>query len=1024
MIQPLANKIFLIPSLALWLLTCQLAFAQPLNVSFEHFNYEEGLSTPVVKIAQDSFGFIWLGTMDGIKRFDGGHFVHYRSNPQDSTTLVNNIFNDLCVDPDNRIWAATNGGLCYFDFADGRFHTIHFDNTVEKIDRHRVHSVIPAKEGGVWFATKTQLHRWSENKPIKSYPLPPAKELTIKCLYADPDNRIWIGTSIGVYVFLTETETFLYKEITSPFSLERNFNVTVHPVIPFQKDTFLIGNWYGGLQKIYISGNELHTIYLPDEIETNQRKHVIKTVCKATPGKWWVGSYGNGLSLFDGANSSFTHHFHHNPSDGRSLANEYIVDLFTDNAGILWIGTSSGLDKFDPYTQQFTSVPIPASSGEFSVYRLPSSIIQDKNDPEQLWISVSGAGLFHYHTREHSFKLYQHIEGDAHSLPDNTLYKVYYDHEDLMWIGMRSGLCLFDPVKEIFYPAPLPPGENVAAVNSMLQDKQGNFWFSTNSSGIFHFNRDSQSVTQYANDPLNPNSIPDNRIFSLILRKDGSIWIGTQNRGLCRLDPQTGQTKRYEHEKSNPASLPDNGVYDLYEDRSGNLWVATENGFAIMDPKTNAFETFTTNDGLCNNDVFSILPDKEGTLWLATNNGLSKFEPDSKTFKNYYITDGLPTNSLSGAVTRTDDDVLYFGTMGMISYCRPEMMKINQRIPHVIITNVRIFDEEIPVMRDGENLHPIHLSYRRNMITLDFAALNFTNPSLNQYAYRLEGFDDNWIYSGEKQSATFTNLDGGTYTFRVKGANNDGVWNEEGAMVLLIVHPPFWKTWWFFLLTAILLSAILFAAYRVRINQLLRLQQIRLRISRDLHDDIGSTLSSISMISSMAAKQNPESKKAKDLFGTISKASQQAMELMSDIVWSINPKNDKMEMIITRMRQYASETLEASQIAFHLEVDKESYNLSLPIDKRKDFYLIFKEAINNLAKYSQATTAHIRIETKKHELCMRITDNGKGFDPQVSYSGNGLKNMRSRAAQLHGELHLDSFPGKGTTIRLTLPLTP
>jgi ligand-binding sensor domain-containing protein/two-component sensor histidine kinase len=1010
--------------LAIWLFISQWTFSQPLNVSFEHFNHEDGLSTPVVKIVQDSFGFIWLGTMDGIKRFDGGHFVHYRNNPQDTTTVVNNIFNDLCVDPDNRIWAATNGGLCYFDFADGRFHTIHFDNTVEKIDRHRVHAVIPSQGGGVWFATKTQLHRWTHNKPIKSYPLPNAKELTIKCLYDDQDKRIWIGTSNGVYVFLTEKDTFLHKQITSPFSIEKNLNVTVHPVIPFQKDTFLIGNWYGGLQKIFITGNELNTIYLPDEKENNQRKHVIKTVCKATPGKWWVGSYGNGLSLFDGATSTFTHHFHHNPSDGRSLSNEYIIDVYTDHSGILWVGTSTGLDKFDPYIQQFTSVPIPMSAGEFSVYRQPSCIIEDKYDPDYLWLTVPGAGLFHYHISQHTFTLYQYDPADKNSLPDNTLYGIYYDDKGLMWIGTRSGLCIFDPVQKKFFPPPLPSGSVLPSVNTTLQDKNGHYWFATNSTGVFHFDRDLHQLKHYRYDPLIPNPLPDNRIFSMIMSKDENIWVGTQNKGLCRIVPTTGEITQYEHDKNNPVSLPDNGVYDLYEDPQGNLWIATENGFAMMDTETNSFKTYTTNDGLCNNDVFSILPDKEGNLWLASNNGLSKFDTESMTFRNYYINDGLPSNSLSGATTRTNDGLLYFGSMGMISYCRPELMKTNFHIPHIIITNVRIFDEEVPVMRDGENLRPIHLSYRRNMITLDFAALNFTNSALNQYAYKLEGFDDNWIKSGDKQSATFTNLDGGRYTFRVKGANNDGIWNEEGAMVLLIVHPPFWKTWWFYLLCMIGLSAILFAAYRVRINQLMRLQQIRLRISRDLHDDIGSTLSSISMISSMAAQQMPEAKKAKDLFGTISSASRQAMELMSDIVWSINPKNDKMEMIITRMRQYASETLEASRIAFHLDVDKESYTLSLPIDKRKDFYLIFKEAINNLAKYSQATTADIRIETKKQTLCMSISDNGKGFDPMVTYSGNGLKNMRSRATQIHGELHLESTPGKGTTIILTLPLIP
>jgi ligand-binding sensor domain-containing protein/two-component sensor histidine kinase len=1024
MARPAQSSIIRFVCTFLCMLAFRFAVSQSLNVTFEHFNHEDGLSTPVTKIVQDSFGFIWLGTMDGVKRFDGENFVSYRSNPRDSNTLCNNIINDLCVDQSNRIWAATNGGLCYFNFEDGAFHTIRFDNTVEQIDRHRVHAVTAGQEEGLWFATKTHLHHLMEGQPVKSYPLPFKNDLVIKCLTADHENRVWIGTSAGVYVFLSASATFLYKEITSPFSLEKNLNVTVHPIVPFRKDTFLIGSWYGGLQKIYIDGDQLYTTILPDEAETNQRKHVIKAVCKGVEGQLWVGSYGNGLSVFDAVTSTFPYHFHHHPAEALSLGNEYINDVFSDNAGILWIGTSSGLDKLDPYTQQFTSVSIPSSSGEFSVYRLPSCITEDKNDPQYLWISVPGAGLFHYHTQQHTFELLQHDAGNPYSLPNNTLYHVFYDVKGLMWIGTRTGVYLFDPVHRKFIPPPLPEGSVIPGVNSMLQDRHGHYWFSTNSSGVFHFNTDNQILKHYYYDTSVSNPFPDNRIFSMILSKEGNIWVGTQNKGLCQIEPASGRITQYEHVKNNPASLPDNGVYDLYEDPEANLWIATENGFAFMDSKTGLFKTYTTHDGLCNNDVFSIQPDREGHLWLGTNNGLSQFDPDTRTFKNYFINDGLPTNSLSGAVAKTSEGILYYGSMGMICYFRPESMKINPRIPQVIITNVRIFDKEVPVMRDGENLQPIHLSYRKNMITLDFAALNFTNPALNQYAYRLDGFDENWIYCGSKQTATFTNLDGGTYTFRVKGSNNDGIWNEEGAKVILIVHPPFWKTWWFYLLCAILVSSILFIIYRIRINQLLRLQQIRLRISRDLHDDIGSTLSSISMISSMAAQQMPEAKKAKDLFGTISNASRQAMDLMSDIVWSINPKNDKMEMIITRMRQYASETLEASQISFSLEVDGDSQNVSLPINQRKDFYLIFKEAINNLAKYAQASTAHIQIETRKKELILRITDNGTGFDPEIQNAGNGLKNMRTRATQIQGILHIDSRPGKGTTIELTLPLTP
>jgi two-component sensor histidine kinase len=361
----------------------------------------------------------------------------------------------------------------------------------------------------------------------------------------------------------------------------------------------------------------------------------------------------------------------------------------------------------------------------------------------------------------------------------------------------------------------------------------------------------------------------------------------------------------------------------------------------------------------------------------------------------------------------------------MISLCNPEAMQSNDRIPGVIITGLRVFDKPRIIERTGTMIHPVHLSYKENMLSLEFTALNFTNALFNQYAYKLEGFDDQWIYCGNKQTATFTNLNGGTYTFWVKAANNDGVWNQEGVHLTLIVHPPFWRTWWFYALCAVALFGVLYLLYRFRINQIMKLEQIRARISRDLHDDIGSTLSSINMISSMAEQSTREGEKTSDLFGTISSASRQAMELMSDIVWSIGPGNDRVEMVIIRMRQYASEILEAAGIEFTLDFHPSIQSISLPSEKRKDFYLIFKEAINNAAKYSHAIQLFIelRLEDRK-TLRLQIFDDGVGFDPMQVDTGNGLKNMKARALQLKAEISIESAPGQGTRICLRMPVVP
>ncbi|MBK9982824.1 MAG: hypothetical protein IPP15_10455 [Saprospiraceae bacterium] len=999
-------------------------FAQHDNISFEHFTTENGLSSPVTLIAQDHYGFLWFGTTDGLNRFDGRNFVVYRNIPGDTNSLTNNIINRLCIDSIGRVWVATNGGLCYYNFSDNAFHAIAFNDTIEKIDRHRVYAVTTAIDGGIWFATKTHLHKWIEGSPVKTYTIPALEGLTLKYLHARPDGNVWIGTSNGLFVFNERTTTFIQRQITSPFSIDKKLYVTVHPIVLFDDNSFLIGSWYGGLQKVFLENDSIRSVWYPDSIETDPRKHIVSGIARNPNGLWWIGTYGTGLSLFNADKGIFTDHFHHDPADPKSLSDDYVNDVFTDASGILWIGTDSGLDKYDPLTQQFKSISIPASPDEFSVYRLPYTITEDADDSRWLWLCIGGAGLLHYNTLSREFKRFFRDEKDPASLPDNTVYALYYDNKGRTWVSSRTGIFLFDEKSGKFRPSPFPVNTIPGGIHIIIQDKKNVYWFATYSRGVYSYDEASGKLTSYVYNESNPNSLPDNRVFSMMEDHKGMIWLGTQNKGLCVLDPSTSGFRFFEHDKNDPGSIPDNGIYDVYEDEQQHLWIATENGLAEMDLNDYKIKNYTTNDGLCNNDIFSITPDHQHQLWLATNNGVSKFDPVNHLFKNYFIHDGLPTNSITGSVFCSSDGVLYFGSSGMITFCQPERMKMNRRIPPVVITNLKIFDQQAPVMRNGDMLQPVHLSYKENMITFDFAALNFTNSILNQYAYKLEGFNEDWIRCGNKQSATFTNLDGGTYTFKVKAANNDGIWNESGTQVLLIVDPPFWKTWWFYLLCILFVASVLYTLYRFRINQFVKLQQIRLRISRDLHDDIGSTLSSINMMSSMANSAEVSAKKSSDLFQTISSASSQAMELMNDIVWSINPKNDKMEMIIIRMRQYASETLEAAQIPFTIDMDDACKQIILPIEKRKDFYLIFKEAINNLAKYSSATNVMIQMHYIGRMLTLIISDNGRGFELNKSYQSNGLKNMKARAEMLKGDISIESLPAEGTKVTLRIPVIP
>ncbi len=1008
-----------------WLFALPVAGQSPVFV-FEHFGYEQGLSAAVENIVKGKDGFLWLGSSDGLIRFDGKNFTSYRNKRNDSLSIPNNIINCLYTDHNGNIWAATNGGLCYYDFASDVFRRFRFDFALEKIDRHRVYAITESSQKEIWFATRTHFYRIKSTGEIISFDIPGKPDnLIIKNLLFDSQKRLWIGTNIGLYVFYEQTGKFIHNELQTPFTIAGKLNVSCQSVFPYKGDTMLVPTWYGGVQLLYIQNETLFNIPVPDSISSDPRKYIIKSVTKDNLGRIWTGSYGNGISLCEMDQQKFSAHMQHDPAVPGSIGNDYINVMFTDETGITWIGHESGLDKFDPLTRQFSNVALPKVPGEFSIYRTPSAISIDRHDStgKWMWVTVSGIGLLHYNRETTEFEVYRNDTTDTNSLADNNVRAIYYDNQNRLWIGSRTGACIFNPVTKSFQKVSFPNNMNPVSVNGFVQDKKGKIWLSTSGNGLYCYDEHADKISSWRYLQGNPRSLPDNFIFSMIVDHDDMIWLGTQNNGLCRLNPETGEFLFFMSRRDDPDALPDNGIFDLYEDAQNQLWIATENGIAKMDPVTRKMKTLTTEDGLSNNIVYSISYDDQGSLWFGTANGLCRYDPIKKTFKNFFTNDGLGSNRMDGAVYKSGG-VLFFGSSGSINYCRPEQLKMNKRPPPIAITGIRIFDETLPLARTGGTPAPLKLSYRQSMITFEFAAMNFTNSFLNRYEYQLEGFDESWIPSGSHQSATYTNLPGGNYLFRVRAANNDGIWNETGASIRISVAPPFWKTWWFYLLCFIAAGAVLFGIYRVRVKQLMRLQHIRMRISRDLHDDIGSTLSSINMISSMAAKKQYGLQKTSEQLRTISSASGLAMELMNDIVWSVNPENDKMDMVFSKMRQYASGILEAAGIEFTLNMDEACSRISIPIEKRKDFYLIFKEAVNNLAKYSGATRVEISLNCRNKILQLEVSDNGKGITETTGTGGNGLKNMKARSVTLRGSLDIRTAPGTGTTIELKFPISP
>jgi ligand-binding sensor domain-containing protein/two-component sensor histidine kinase len=991
---------------------------------FEHFNEQNGLTAPVRKIVQDQLGFIWLGTSDGLFRYDGKTFKVFRNKLGDSTSIANNIINDLCVHPNGRIWIASNGGLCYYDYSDNYFHQVTLPENLEEADRYRVHSVITDYFGQIWFTTKTSAHQLSDDCHIsQSLKLPFTTNYSITKIYPDHHNRCYIGTNHGVLVRIDLCTGHVQSlRIESRESVRLNLLTTIMEISPYVADTLLIASWYGGLHKVYFTDSSEISIPISNSLENDLQKNVVTGIAMVKPDLWWAVTQGSGIFFFDPVHECYLKQIKHNNLNPTGLSDNYISDVFVDNSGIIWIGTDDGLNKYDRLSHQFFSLSIPVQKMENSIYRRPSCILEDINDEQgkYLWITVPGVGLFHYDRKQHSFEYTPLIYSNKTSEVENRVYDMCYNEANQLVLSLASGIYYYNEKVKKLDPFFSGSVGNVTNVRELLQDKKGNYWFTVATNGIYKYMPEVDTLIHYSYQPDNPNSLPDNSVFCVMEDHDGFIWIGMQNRGLSRLNPNDGKFLHFEHRKMQARTLPDNNVNDLYEDSAHYLWIATENGLARLNPARNEFKIFTTSEGLSNNDIFFITPDKTGRLWLGTNNGLCVLNPADGSIINYSQMDGLPTNRIDGATLCCSDGALYFGTTSMISGCNPYSLVKNKRNPKVYITGLKVHGEEISLSRNSYKLKDVHLNYNENNFSAEFIALNYTNSAKNKYAYILEGYDNHWMYCGGLTTSTYTNLSGGRYTFRVKAANNDGVWSSTDDTLVIFIQPPFWSTWWFYMAVALSLFLLIYVYFKIKIRQILNLQRLRLDIARDLHDDVGSTLSSIHMTSSMPEQLIKSGKNQHEVFEIIQSASRKAMEMMNDIVWSIKPENDKPEMMLNRMRQFASEILEPAGIEFRFDVEVKSYSIFVPLRIRKDLFMIFKEALNNLAKYSKANLANIRLVLEKSELKLSIEDNGIGFDKLSIQKGNGLKNMAERARAIGATYNLDTGPDQGTRIELNL----
>jgi len=809
------------------------------NIRFEHISNEQGLSqVSVNSIMQDRQGFMWFGTQDGLNRYDGYEFKIYRPDPMDKTSISDNYIWCILEDHSGILWIGTNGGgLNMFDRETECFYSYkNAEGNPGSISHNEVSVIFEDHEDVLWIGTRGGLNKFDRNtNTFTRYRHDPGISTSISndkvsSIYEDQEGFLWIGTREGgLNKFDRKTERFSsYTNNPKDKSSLSNNDVTC--ILDDKEGGLWIGTYGGGLNK-FDRKTQTFTRYLnkPDDPFSLSHNDV-SAIYIDHEGVLWIGTRGMGLNQFDRAKNLFIHYKQEARLD--SLSHNDVRTIFEDRFQILWIGTrGDGVNKFSRNRNFILYSNDPSNPNSLS-HNTVLSILEDESGI--FWIGTYGGGLNKFDPNEDKFTRFEHKLNNSESLSDNNVWSLFEDKEKVLWVGtFGGGLNKFDRKtgKSIHYKHidDDPKSLSNDFVRAIYESRSsGELWIGTDGGGLNKLiNRKTGEFFQYKFKENNPSSLSDDRILYIYEDHTGTLWLGTRNGGLNKLvNPGKGEFKRYIHDPEDKKSLSHNNVLCIYEDQLKKLWVGTTGGLNKFDPNTEAFRCYREKDGLPNDVIYGILEDKDGYLWLSTNRGLSKFDPKNEKFKNYDVDDGLQSNEFNAqAFFKSKKGEMYFGGARGFNAFFPAKIKDDINPPYVVITDFLIANQPVRLQRvdkDSPISKPIYatdllsLSNKQNFFSFEFAALHFASPRKNSYKYKMEGWDENWIVTDAKnRRATYTNLPIGSYTFKVKGSNKDGLWNEDETSIKLKILPPPWKTWWAYSLYSIAGAAILFLIWYI-----------------------------------------------------------------------------------------------------------------------------------------------------------------------------------------------------------------
>ncbi|MBX3008385.1 MAG: hypothetical protein KF816_10200 [Melioribacteraceae bacterium] len=1010
-----------------------LALTSNIFSQFDYYSLDQGLSQANVRsILQDRNGFLWMGTQDGLNRFDGYQFTKFRKELSDSNSLPGNYISCLWEDQSGLILIGTINGAAIYDPELNKFTRIVVKKENKTISLGAVSSFIKAKDKSFWIGTYYSGVFRIKNNTVTHFINNLSDQNSIgdnfvTSLNEDHLGNIWIGTfgkGLNKYNITT-------KKIESLTLRDDNFtSKTINALTPFGDKYLLIATTNGlGLLDIKSNRYELNRI--------NGIKNNILTVYCDRKNNIWTSIEGEGVYLFDYKNKAFLKKRFEIKNDPLEEERN-IWAIYEDTNSNLWLGTSTnGLIKWKNRKNAFYSYSKKNSDNFLSNYSI-RAILVDKS--KNIWIGTDN-GLNKINSDNNFVQSYYYKPNDETSISDNKIWALAEDNFGNIWVGTQRGLALYDKQNDKFKrfihrlntnePNPVFP------IRSFFVDDNNTLWFGTFGAGLFSFKLTTNKFDSHSLSIIpNPEAKKEVVIFQITSDKNNNLWLASAS-GLAEYHPKTKLYKRYFSGSLNDFTKMQSVHYSILIENDSTFWLGTlGDGLIKFNPGSNQFTMFNDKKGLPNNTIYGILKDRQNNLWLSTNYGISKFNSQSETFKNYDKNDGISSDEFNtGAFSKDSEGNIYFGGIEGLSFFNPDSVDERAQKAKLALSSFNIFDKPLSPGKVYFDAQTIKLEYWQNFFSFEFTALDLTSPMKNEYAYQLKGYDKQWIYSGKRRYAAYTNVEPGYYTLHLKGTNSDRIWNEAGITINIEITPPYWQTIWFRII--IFIFSVLFVLLILNkrsvktkrdkdrqqnyTRQLIESQENeRKRIASELHDGVGQNLVIIKNRAMLGLNNHPA---LREQMEEILNISSQTINDVRTIAYNLRPYQLGKIGLTKAVEGVIKQVIQTSNFVFEYSLD--IIDNSVSVENEIHVYRIVQECLSNGLRHSEAKKVKLDIKLENDRIIINYKDDGIGFDfdtQKENPSGLGFTSLTHRVKLLSGTLNVESASGTGTKILISFPI--